>query len=256
MRQGPRAPVLCLLPLLLAPAVRAADDTFKLSVGPAVEITPTYPGAGTLRTFVLPDVEMQYHGWLYISATDLIGVYAYNHDGTKAGAAIEWDFTERLARDSPRLTHLGDVSTTPRFKLFFEPRLARWLSAGIEAATDIGGHDEGTVVQAHLELLLPLTAHGYVTIGPGVTWSDSRYMTAFYGVTAEQSELSGLAQFVAREGVSDVYLEAVAGYELSHRWAVGLDLTVAALQGDAAHSPFTEQRRQSTLLAAVLYRLR
>jgi outer membrane protein len=48
----------------------------------------------------------------------------------------------------------------------------------------------------------------------------------------------------------------VAGYELSSRWAVGLDVTLAHLHEDAADSPFTESRSQTTWLASVLYRFK
>jgi|HubBroStandDraft_1064217.scaffolds.fasta_scaffold00661_16 outer membrane protein len=258
MEQAARVALLSLA-LLGGLSVSRAEDaasSYSLAFGPAVEITPSYPGARSQRTFALPDIEAQYHDWLYISGTDLLGVYAYNHDNTQAGAAIEWDFTERLAKDSALLSHLGDVSTTPRFKLFFEPRLAAWLSGGVEAATDIGGHDEGTVAQAHVELLLPLTARGFVSLGPGVSWSDRRYMRAFFAVSAAQSALSGLPEYQAHAGVSDVYAEAIAGYQLSRRWALGLDVTVAHLQNDAAHSPFTAARAQTTWLGSLLYTFR
>jgi MipA family protein len=252
--------LLGLLGLCAAAAVNAdtalpPEPATFLSLGPAVEITPTYPGAPTSRTFALPDVEAQYENWLYTSATDLLGVYAYNHQGDKAGAAIEYDFTERLEKDSPRFTHLGDVNTTTRFKLFVEQRVAMF-SGGVNVATDIGGHNEGTVAQAFLNLLLPLTARGFLTVGPGVTWSDTHYMRAFFGVSPEQSALSGLPQFTAHQGISDVHGELVAGYELSSRWALGLDVTVARLEGDAADSPFTETRTQTTWLASVLYKFR
>jgi MipA family protein len=259
MSQGLRAALLPLVLMVVLPAGRAAEsggDDWSLSLGPAIEITPAYPGAAASRTFALPDVEAQYHDWLYISGTDLLGVYAYNHDDSKAGAAIEWDFTERLEKDSAHLAHLGDVPSTPRFKLFFDPRLMPWLSGGIEVATDIGGHDEGTLGLAHMELLLPLGSRGFVTLGPGLTWSDSRYMRAFFSVSPAQSALSGLPVFEARAGVSDVYAEAVAGYRLSSRWSLGVDVIVAHLENDAAHSPFVESRSQTTWLASLLYRIR
>jgi outer membrane scaffolding protein for murein synthesis (MipA/OmpV family) len=224
-------------------------------VGPAVEITPTYPGAKDSRTFALPDIEGQYDNWLYISATDLLGVYLYNRSGNKAGAAITYDFTERLAKDSPHLAHLDDVDTTTRFKVFLEQRVAMF-AGGFNVATDVGGHNEGTLAQAYLNLLLPLTARGFVTIGPGLTWSDKHYMRAFYSVSAEQSALSGLPQFDAGSGISDVHGELVAGYQISSRWSLGLDVVVAYLRGDAAHSPFTEANAQTTWLASVLYRFR
>jgi MipA family protein len=243
-----------------APVARADGDftdpppTF-LSAGPAVMVTPSYPGARTQRTFALPDFEGQYRDWLYISGTDLLGVYAYNRQGNKAGAAIMYDFTERLQNDSRQLGPLRDVEATPRLKLFIEQRLAMFVG-GLRAATDIGGHDEGTVAQAYLNLLLPLTAHGFLTLGPGVTWSDRHYMNAFYSVTAGQSEVSGLPQYVAHPGISDVYGELLAGYELSSRWALALDVTFARLHGDAAESPFTLARGQATWFAAVLYKIR
>ena len=252
-----------LLPLLclVGPPARAADTdvpdppaTF-LSIGPAVQVVPEYPGAKDSRTFLLPDVEGQYHNWLYISATDLLGVYAYNHGGDKLGAAVLYDFTQRLANDSPRFAQLGDVPTTLRFKLFAEKRLAMF-SVGGTVATDIGSHNLGTVAQAHVALLLPLTAHGFVSIGPGVTWSDQHYMRAFYGVSAPQSAVSGLPQFEAGSGVSDMYLEAVAGYEISSRWSIAVDAIAARLHGDAADSPFTQTRSQVSVLASITYKIR
>jgi len=246
----------------LAPATAARADTDLtdppatfLSAGPAVMVTPSYPGARTQRTFALPDIEGQYHNWLYISGTDLLGVYAYNRRGSKAGAAITYDFTERLQNDSRQLGPLKDVEPTARLKLFIEQRVALF-AGGLRAATDIGGHDEGTVAQAYVNLLLPLTAHGFVTLGPGLTWSDRHYMSAFYGVTAEQSEVSGLPQYQAHPGISDLYAELVAGYELSSRWALAVDVTLARLHGDAADSPFTVARAQTTWFASVLYKVR
>jgi MipA family protein len=240
------------------PAAQAAEvpeepPTF-LSVGPAVQVTPAYPGGKETRTFLLPDIEGQYDNWLYISATDLLGVYAYNHGGDKLGAALEYDFTERLEKDSPRFTDFGDVSTTMRLKLFAEKRLAMF-SIGANVATDVGGHDLGTVAQGHVALLLPLTSHGFVSIGPGLTWSDAQYMRAFYGVSAQQSSVSGLPQFHAGSGISDIYLEAVAGYDISSRWSVTVDAIAAHLHGDAADSPLTETNSQVSVLASIIYKI-
>ena len=242
-----------LVPVAQAEEVPEQPATF-LSVGPAVQVTPAFPGGKESRTFALPDIEAQYDNWLYISATDLLGVYAYNHGGDKLGAALEYDFTERLERDSPRFADFGDVSTTMRLKLFAEKRIAMF-SIGANIATDVGGHDLGTVAQAHVALLLPLTSHGFVSVGPGLTWSDTQYMRAFYGVSAYQSTVSGLPQYDAASGISDIYLEAVAGYDISSRWSVTVDAIAARLQHDAADSPITETRSQVSVLASVIYKI-
>jgi hypothetical protein len=63
-RRSGTAAVLGLLGLCAAAA--PADTTGPpepatfLSLGPAVEVTPIYPGAKSSRTFALPDVEAQY----------------------------------------------------------------------------------------------------------------------------------------------------------------------------------------------------
>jgi outer membrane scaffolding protein for murein synthesis (MipA/OmpV family) len=258
--RAPRAPAAALAVsiALLSGAARAdvsEPPASYLQVGPGVYVQPAYPGANFRRSFFLPDIEAQYHNWLYVSATDLLGVYVYNHAGTQLGAALEWDFTERRASDSPAFAKLGDVPTTPRLKVFARTRIAMF-SGGVNVATDVGGHGEGTLAQAHVELLLPLTSHGFLSIGPGVIWSDSKYMAVFYGVTAEQSTLSGLPQFDAGSGVSQVYAELFADYQISSRWSLALDAVVGHLEHGAAHSPFTSQLRQSTILASLLYRIR
>ena len=105
-------------------------------------------------------------------------------------------------------------------------------------------------------LLLPFTSHGFVSIGPGLTWSDQHYMRAFYGVSAQQSVVSGLPEFNAGSGISDIYLEAVAGYDISSRWSVAVDGIAAHLHADAADSPFTETTSQISVFASLIYKIR
>ncbi len=50
---------LCAVSAAAADATMPPEPATFLSLGPAVEITPTYPGAKTSRTFALPDVEGQ-----------------------------------------------------------------------------------------------------------------------------------------------------------------------------------------------------
>jgi MipA family protein len=249
-------PALAALGTLIAVTAGSRADEAQpssLSVGPAVQITPRYPGVRASRMFLLADVEAESGDW-YISGTDLIGLRIVNRAQTKAGVALEYDFTERRARDVPHGAALRDVHTTPRFKVFVEQDLAMFAGTA-SMATDVGAHHEGTIAQAQIQLQLPVTKNGFFTIGPGVTWSDSHWMRAFYGVSAEQSAQTGLTEFDARPGVSDIDIEAVAGYQFSKRWSAGFDVTLARLERSAANSPFTVTRSQTTALVSMGYKI-
>ena len=138
----------------------------NLSIGPGVFVTPSYPGASSSRGFALPYIDAQYDNLLYSNASDLLGIYGYKNPTAQAGAALQWDFTERLAKDDQRLKDLREIHDTPRFKVFAN-RTIGMLTGDFNVATDIAGRGQGTLAQGNFWLTIPFVNNWLFSFGPG-----------------------------------------------------------------------------------------
>lgn len=238
-----------------ARADTAPDFTYHASAGPALYVAPTYPGARASREVWFPFVDADIDDRFYTSAEDLLGVYAYKTEATQIGAAVAWDLTHRIASDDERLRGLPNVRETARFKLFAS-RTVYFITGDTNVATDVAGHGQGTLAQANLWFTIPFAPSFSVSLGPGVTWADTRYMSTFYAVTPAESAHSGLSVFPTRAGVADAHLNGLAEWALLSHLRIGVSAYLAHLKGDAADSPITERLGQATVVGWVAYRWR
>lgn len=258
LRNWPRT-VLLTAGFFYSCAVPAADPPLdagtNLSIGPGEYVTPSYPGAASSRGFLLPYVDAEYAGRFYTNASDLLGIYAYKTVGDAIGAALQYDFTERLAKDDMRFRELKEIKATPRFKLFADKTFGV-LTADFNIATDIAGRGQGTLAQANLFITLPFPPKWLFSFGPGVTFADHQYMTSFFTITPAQAAVSPLHAYVARAGIDDLHLNLLVTYAISTRWSVGASAYEARLRGDADSSPVTLRRQQTTALAWLTYKVK
>ena len=244
-----------LLLLLLATWVARAHaaDEYQLAVGPGIYSAPSFPGARRSRDLLFPFVDAEYANWLYTSASDILGVYALKTTNTQAGAAVEYDLTERLAREDARLRALPDVKETPRFKLFGSQTVGA-VTADVNVAKDIAGRGQGTLGQANLWLTVAFDPTFSVSVGPGLTWADAQYMRTFYTVTPEEAAGSPLSAFATRAGVADAHLNGLAEWVIDSKYRLGASAYFGHLRGDAAASPITLQHEQTTVVGWIAYR--
>jgi MipA family protein len=237
----------------------AADPPLEsgtnLSIGPAVYVTPSYPGASSSRGFALPYLDAEYAGRFYTNASDLVGVYAYKTVGDALGAALQYDFTERLSKDNGDFKYFSDVKATPRFKLFADKTIGAF-TADFNIATDIAGRGQGTLAQANLFVTIPIVPKWVFSFGPGLMWADHEYMTTFFTITPQQAAVSPLHSYTAGAGVDDLHLNAIVTYAISSRWGIGASAYEARLHGTADGSPVTTRREQTTALAWLVYKVR
>lgn len=237
------------------PAQEPAPEEARLSLGPSLYLTPSHPGARSTRSVWLPFVDAEFAGRLYTSASDIVGVYARKTASIQAGAAVEYDLTERLSRDDERFRYLRDVHATPRFKLFAS-RTISFITGDANLATDMAGRGQGTLAQANLWATVPFTPKFMVSMGPGVMWGDARYLRTFFSISDAQAAVSPFAAYASRAGVVDVHWNGFETYEISSRWSIGASEYAARLHGSAAGSPVTASRSQTTVLAWIAYKLK
>jgi MipA family protein len=258
---GSTVGAICGILLWLWPVGGVADGTAlpdtatHLLLGPGAYVTPSYPGAASSRGFAIPYIDAQYANRIYSNATDILGVYGFNTPDTQAGAALIYDFTQRLARDDQRFRNLEEIHSTARFKLFASHTMGI-ITGDANVATDIGGHGQGTLAQANLWVTIPFISKFLASFGPGIAWADERYMNTFFSITPAQAAASPMSQYAARAGVLDLHLNLLATYEISSRWSLGASAYIGRLADEADESPVTLQRGQRTAVAYVAYKVR
>jgi outer membrane scaffolding protein for murein synthesis (MipA/OmpV family) len=231
------------------------DAGTNLSIGPGEYLTPSYPGASSSRGFLFPYIDAEYAGRLYTNASDLIGVYAYKTVGDALGAALQYDFTERLNTDDARFRNLRDIKATPRFKLFADKTFFVF-TGDFNVATDVAGRGQGTLAQANLLVTIPFIRKWLFSFGPGLTWADHTYMTSFFTITPEQAAISPLRAYNAHAGIADLHLNGVISYAVSSRWSIGASTYAARLRGDANDSPVTSRRTQIMAIGWLTYKVK
>ena len=156
---------------------------------------------------------------------------------------------------SASLKGMGDVDSTPVFGVHASYRIDRWRLHGLarQAFDRDEGHG-GRLADLRLSYDLPVPALWHADVGIGATFADSRYMSAFFGVTPQQSLATGFTAYSAQRGLRDVSLNLGTRYRVDAHVAVIGRANVSQLGGDAKDSPVVKRRTQGTLFGGAAYR--
>lgn len=271
--------ILALLPLLFAifpnQAVSAAADEnadegasrkpkdgWDITIGAGAASLPKYPGSDEQKTRALPVVSIRYGRFFLGGGSGAggggpgggLGVYVYEDEHLRIGATVSAGaFKARKESDDRRLRGLGDIDGTTRAGAFASYTTG-WLSADLSLSHDVGDNRQGTIVKFGLDARWPLSRRLVLSAGPEVTWANGEYMQTFFGVDAQQSARSGLAQYHAGSGVSSVGFGVNARYRFDAHWGAGAFISSSRLQGDAGDSPITQDKTQNVFGLFASYR--
>jgi len=130
-----------------------------------------------------------------------------------------------------------------------------FLTLSTDAEQDILGNRQGLIVNGDAYVSAPV-GRWLFSLGAGLSWVSGQYMRTFFGVDAAQSARSGLPVFATGAGVRDRHLNAIVTCKLDDHWTANGSVTIARLHGNAADSPITQRRQQTTAMASVTYRFR
>lgn len=236
------------------PAASAEPGDWSVAVGPSIYVAPKYPGAKSSFVFPWIDQEIEYKHRYFSKGMDFLGAYLANDDTWQVGGNFQFDPTWRHAHDDARLNGLGNVNSTVRAKAFAQYTVS-FLTLSTDAEQDILGNRQGLIANADVYASAPL-GRWLFSLGSGVSWTNGQYMRTFFGVDGGQSAASGLPVFATHAGVRDIHFNAIFTCKLDDRWTANGSVTVARLRGDAADSPITQRRQQTTAMASLTYRFR
>jgi outer membrane scaffolding protein for murein synthesis (MipA/OmpV family) len=124
----------------------------------------------------------------------------------------------------------------------------------LDARQFMGGN-QGAVGDAGVYLPLPGSSERFVMFaGPSITVATRHYLQVLYGVTQQQSLLSGHPVYdIEHSGTVSAGVGFSATKFLGRHWLVNLDLALSQIRGDPAHSPIVEERTQRVVALSFSY---
>ena len=243
----------------LADETKQEKKSWQATLGAGVVQMPEYPGSDENRNQALPLISVRYKRFFLGGAPGSgspggLGAYLYESDRWSLGAVVSRDArAPRKESDDERLRGLGDVDATFRAGLFTSYHIG-WLTLSASALTDVADNQQGMIANLDAELTYRPFPKLILSGGPGVSWSNEKYMQTFFGITGQQAARSSFAPYAPAGGVSVIRASLGAQYLLTPHWFLGARVTAAQLQGDAADSPIVVDKNQNLYALFVGYR--
>jgi outer membrane scaffolding protein for murein synthesis (MipA/OmpV family) len=213
---------------------------WSVTVGGGLVVTPAYEGSNQMRPQAAPDFDIRYKDVAYASMGEGIGYNVLRGDNYRAGFGLTYDIG-REHNAATRLAGTGNIDPAPVVKGFaqymFVPVV---LSMDVkQALTSYQG------LTADIGAYMPIVGNEtiQVFVGPEVTFADSRYMQAYFGVNPQNRDSqSRFRNYSASAGIKDAKLGVNAMYHFDDHWFVDATLGGERLLGSAAGSPIVDDK--------------
>jgi MipA family protein len=220
-----------------------ATKSWDVFLGAAVVSTNTYEGADSYRVRVAPLFLISYRDEVFLGPLGL-SWKAIDWNGLRAGPVIGLLGGRREDLD-PRLDGLGDVSASVAAGFFANYRLGHFqLSTNFRQA--VSHTSNGWVGSAQLDYRTEIIPHRLgLFVGPEAEFADHKYEQTFFGVTAAQSEDSGLAAFSPPGGVKDYGIHAGLTYAVTQHFVMRVFADEKRLGNDITGSPIVTRTTET-----------
>jgi outer membrane scaffolding protein for murein synthesis (MipA/OmpV family) len=225
---------------------------WEVTVGGGLAGLPAYEGSNEERLSPAPTVDVRYKDLAYLSLGEGIGVNILRGTNYRAGVGLTYDIG-REHNAATRLAGTKNIDPAPVFKAFvqyaFVPVV---LSAQIkQALTSYQG------LTGDISAYMPVVANEKVQIfvGPEVTFADSRYMQAYFGINpGNTSSQSHFRNYSASGGLKNAKFGVAGLYHFNDHWFFDGDVGVERLLGSAVDSPITQTDWGWTVAGTINYR--
>ena len=225
-------------------------------LGLASEVQPVYDGSHAYRVQGGPVINIHFRDIAFVSTGEGIGYNFLRGNHYQVGVGVTYDFGRKEKDDFSNLHGMGNISGAPVGKLFGSWVLSKSFPMILRAsARQFMGGAEGAIGDASLYFPLPGSSRTLVMFaGPSITLATHHYLQTLYGVTPEQSSLSGHPAYeIQRNGTSAAGVGFSASKFLTQHWLLNLDTAINQIRGNASRSPLVERRTQRVLALSVDY---
>jgi MipA family protein len=242
-----------------APAAVMAELSNESIIGPGVRSRPAYDGAAAQHTEFVPVIRYLGDRWFIRSTQGVLegGWRTEVAPGLHVGAQLAYE-PGRVSSESAFLEsrHVPDIK--------------RGVSAGVHLEWD---HIVGPVpitlllrarkptdsklgMQADARLSAGVLKAGPVSAGvfTQATWADARSTNAFYGIDAQEAQITGLTASQASSGILFASAGVLWSVDLAPHWVAVGSIEARRLRGDAARSPLSEREWGHLVTAGLAYK--
>jgi len=225
-------------------------------VGVAAEAQPAYDGARAYKVSEGPVINIYYRDIAYFSTGEGLGYNFLRGDHYQIGVGVTYDLGREQSLDGANLNGMGDIKAAPAGKLYATWVLSKKfpLILRVTARQYMGGA-EGAVGNASAYLPLPGSSKTFVMFaGPSITMGTAHYLQTMYGVSKQQSLLSGHPEYnITWAGTSDAGVGFSATKFIGKHLLVNLDTALRQIRGTPARSPLIERKTQRVLALSFEY---
>lgn len=228
------------------------DGGWNVYVGAGALISPTYSGDDDYTISAVPFLRVTKGDVFFASVQEGVGYALINDKGFRAGPLAQLDFGRDEDGSSPfrvsgdktlDLLGLGKIDMSVSIGGFVDYKFGDFKIKA-KAGHALGGHD-GVTAQAGIDFDKRVMGVGpplFFAVGPNIKYGDNDYTQAYYGITAQQSALSGLTEFDAGGGIVSYGVGGSVLMPLSYTAGITLLGSYDRLTGDAADSPLVRDR--------------
>jgi outer membrane protein len=235
------------------PEAKDIQKEWHISAGAGLIVAPAFIGARTYSLLAVPDVRVTYRDTFFANIKDGVGYAVINGGGWRVGPVVTYTFSRSekaggspfqvVGGNSNALQGMGDVSGTVSLGGFAEYALKPY-KVTLRLHKGLTGH-EGVTGEAGISYGGVLTYTGpplIYSFGPHVKFGDQNYTNAYWGISPQQSQQSGLAPYHAGGGITAYGVNAFAMVP----WTKAVSISVIAgfdhLASPIADSPLVRIR--------------
>lgn len=235
-----RAIVLSAALLCSAPAfAQETEEPRRTRIGLGAQLVPSFPGSDEVSIRPLFDIARARgdEPFEFEAADEGIGFPILRSGGLGIGPAFGFEGS-RDAEDVG--ADLPEVDFTIEAGAFVQYAFSDAFRVRAEARRGLNGH-EGWIGTLSADYIAREGDRWLFSIGPRLTFADTSYQRAYFGVAPQDAAPSGLPAFDPEGGLQSAGATAAFIAPISGRWGIYTYAKYDRLVGDAGESPIVRQ---------------
>lgn len=243
---------------VIMPLDACAELSNTSLIGPGLRSRPAYDGSASQHVQFVPVIRYFGHPWFARSTQGVLegGIRMEFAPGLQGGAQLAYEPGREASESAFLKSHnVSDIHHGASFGLHLEwdhnfGPMPITLLARTRQHTN---SDQGTKADLRLSAGVYRNARLAVGVFTQATWANAKSVDAFYGITPQQSVITGLPVFAPGSG----WIFGTAGLlwsmDLNRNWIVVGSMEARRQRGDAARSPLVERASNHYVSAGVAY---